>query len=949
VDGAGAGGPAIGAGAPLLERDDALALGDTAIAEARGGHGRAVVIEGPAGIGKSALLWEAVGRGRAAGARVLAARGSEFEREFALGIVRQLFEPAVAGRRAAQRGTLFDGPAAFAESIVVGEPRAAPIDASDAQYAALHALYWLTVHLSGEAPLLLAVDDVQWADDPSLRFLEFLERRLEGLPVLVVVTVRSGEPAVDRAALDALLAGGRAHAIRPAPLSARATAALVETTLPAPPDSGLAEVLHEASKGNPYVLRELLSALRADGARPTAAAARQLTETGAPSVARMTMRRVNGLPAPAIALAEATAVLGERADLPLAVAVAGLGEAVGQSAGRALVDAELLATDAPPRFAHPLIRSAIRGALDPPRLVALHTAAAERLAAAGHVEDAAQHLLDVPPHHEPWVLDTLAEAAAAAAARSGSAVALRLWRRALREPAGPARRSELLLATGAVEAELGRPEAVGTLREALATAPDARARFAASRQLADALLRAGDTVAMVEVLERAIAEVEGVDARLAQELEAQLLLFGPWDIELRPRLASRLGRLGVPRASDGAQPVRLTVAALEALNAARPAAEVAALAGRALSAGALFAQESWTVAAGSAAVNVLARAGRPDEAAAQLERAIARDRSRMAISALRTGVGVRAVIGVLRGDVLAAEADGRAMLELAPEGALGPPSLLAALIEALIERGRPDEAEHELEVAGLAGALPLSMPFNLILYARGRLRVARGLLDAGLADLLECGERCEAAGQRNPAIAPWRSQAAPLLAALGERDRAVALATSECELARRFDAPHVEGPALRALGMVSEGAERLALLRRAVDTLEHSFARLELARALADLGDALRADGQRAPARDALQRAAGLAGALGADALGSRIVEALVDAGGRPRPTRRAADELTPAERRVADVAARGLTNRQAAQELFLSEKTIETHLASTYRKLSIRSRVQLADALARR
>jgi len=618
----------------------------------------------------------------------------------------------------------------------------------------------------------------------------------------------------------------------------------------------------------------------------------------------------------------------------------------GRPGGR--VDAELLATDTPPRFVHPLIRSAIRGSLEPSRRVTLQAAAAERLAAAGRVEEAAEHLLDVPPGGEPWVLDTLAEAAAAAVSRSGSAVALAVWRRALREPAAPARRSELLLATGAVEAELGRPEAVGTLREALETAPDARAHFAASRQLADALLRLGNTAAMVDVLEQAMADMAGVDGRLAQELEAQLLLFGPWDIALRPRLERRLDRLGVPTASEGAQPVRLTVAALEAFNAARPAVEVVALAERALSAGALLAQESWTVAAGSAAVNVLARAGRPDDAAAHLERAIARDRSRLAISALRTGVGVRAVIAFLRGDVLAAEADGREMLELAPEGALGPPALLATLVEALIERGRPDEAEHELEVAGLAGALPLMMPFNLILYARGRLRVARGLLDAGVADLLECGERCEASGQPNPAIAPWRSQAAPLLASLGEHDRAVALATAEYELAQRFGAPHVEGPALRALGMISDGAERLVLLRRAVDTLEPSFARLELARALADLGDALHADGQSVPARDALQRAAKLAGELGADALASRVVEALVDAGGRPRPTRRAADELTPAERRVADVAARGLTNRQAAQELFLSEKTIETHLASTYRKLSIRSRVQLAEALAR-
>jgi DNA-binding CsgD family transcriptional regulator len=319
----------------------------------------------------------------------------------------------------------------------------------------------------------------------------------------------------------------------------------------------------------------------------------------------------------------------------------------------------------------------------------------------------------------------------------------------------------------------------------------------------------------------------------------------------------------------------------------------------------------------------------------------------MAIGALRSGLGVRARVAMMRGDVLAAETDVRALLDLAEEGELGPPGLLDLLIEVLIERGRLAEADEELRRSGFVGELPRLAPLNSLVSARGRLRLAQGQTEAGIADLLACGERCDAGGPSNPAIVPWRSQVAPALLESGRREEALALATQELELARRFGAPHVEGRSMRVLGLLEEGARRTRLLTDSVAVLEPSFARLELARALGDLGTALAADGRSGEARPHLARALELAGELGASALGDHLLEQLVDAGGRPRsPSRRGVDGLTPAERRVAELAAAGLTNRRAAQELFLSEKTIETHLASTYRKLAIRSRAQLAGAL---
>jgi DNA-binding CsgD family transcriptional regulator len=937
------------AGATLLEREAELGIIDELLDELPEGVGRALLIEGPAGVGKSSLLWVAVEKGRTAGARTLVARASEFERDYAFGIVCQLFEPLVRGILGEERRALFAGPAALAEPILSGAARSNAMSVADARYGALHALYWLTIHLSEREPLLLAVDDVQWSDGPSLRFLSFLERRLEGVRTLMVFAARSGERPADADSLESLMTSGRAHHARPALLGAAAVENLIRVELARAPEPGLVDVLHGATRGNPYFLREMLAALRAEGGRPTAADAERLIESGPPGLSRMILRRVGQLTPPEVALAEAVAVLGTDARPPIAAAVAGLDEREAEAATLGLVEAELLSAGGRLDLVHPLIRSAIRTSLVPARRAEMQADAARRLTDEGMIEAAAEHLLDLAPGSQTWVAEVLAEAADAAVSRGAPEVALTLWQRALQEPPAPAQEAALLLATGAVESELGRPGAVEHLRRALDVAAGPGARAGAARELAAALLRVGDTKGMADVLDQVAAEVAPVDRHLAEELEAQLLLFGPWDLALAPDLIPRLGRLAAPGPGATAQPVRMSLVAIAALHEIRPAVEVAAAAESALRSGALVARQTWMAAAGFVAANILAIAGRPEEALDHIERAMTRDRARMAVGAVRTGLGVRARVALMRGDALAAEAELRALFDLAQEGELGPPGLLDLLIEVLIERGRLDEAEEQLELAGFDGDLPRFSPLNSLMCARGRLLVARGRLDLGIAELLACGERCEiaAGGPGNPAIVRWRSEAALALAATGDSEQALALAEEEVRLAAQFGAAHVEGPALRVLGVVSEGPAGLALLRQAVTTLEPSFARLELAKALGDLGSVLAADGEGAEARSTFGRGLELAQRLGADVLAVGLLDDLVAVGGRPRSrSRRGVEGLTPSERRVAELAAGGLTNRLIAQELFLSEKTIETHLASTYRKLEIRSRAQLTGVL---
>jgi predicted ATPase len=183
-----------GGAALLLEREAQVAALEALAEAAWGGGGRFAVIEGSAGIGKTRLLAEARAIGRSAGMRVLAARGGEFEGEFAYGIVRQLFEPLLASAAADLRAELLSGPATLIESLFAAGPVAASHDVpAEGSFAVLHGLYWLAANVAFDRPTLVAIDDLHWADTPSLRWLIYLIRRLEGVPLLVAAATRPPE------------------------------------------------------------------------------------------------------------------------------------------------------------------------------------------------------------------------------------------------------------------------------------------------------------------------------------------------------------------------------------------------------------------------------------------------------------------------------------------------------------------------------------------------------------------------------------------------------------------------------------------------------------------------------------------------------------------------------------------------------------------------------------
>ena len=297
-----------------------------------------------------------------------------------------------------------------------------------------------------------------------------------------------------------------------------------------------------------------------------------------------------------------------------------------------------------------------------------------------------------------------------------------------------------------------------------------------------------------------------------------------------------------------------------------------------------------------------------------------------------------------RGELTDAETDARWALErAAPTHRIHAAS---ALIRVLIECDALEQAEDMLEqVADPGGSR--SDEVIRFLMARGQLRSAQRRVEEALDDFLECGQRCARLGRVTVGAVPWRAEAALIHAALGDVGEARRLAVEQLELARAFGRPRALGMSLRAYGLIEGGAAGLELLGEAVKTLERSQSPLELARALSDYGAALRRAGRRVQARTELERALDLAHHCGARRIANQARAELLAAGAKPRRDAiTGRDALTAGELRVARLAAEGLTNREIAQALFITTKTVKGHLSHVYRKLDVTRRGQLANAL---
>jgi DNA-binding CsgD family transcriptional regulator/Flp pilus assembly protein TadD len=506
----------------------------------------------------------------------------------------------------------------------------------------------------------------------------------------------------------------------------------------------------------------------------------------------------------------------------------------------------------------------------------------------------------------------------------------------------------VLLELGAAEAQGDPAAGVVHLREALAGEIDDEWRYRAAMMLGGLLGQIGRVPEAADVLEEQYAAfADRPDLR--GSIEAALANVTRIDPTTRHRADDAIARMRRRiDAGEERDPTVLGTIAAEMGMAGEPIGPMSALSERAV-AGVV---PSVATAAGWSwynAVRALVVGERYDLARRHLDDALARARERGAVLDVGGVLTFRTELDLHIGDLASAEVNARTLHEISAlcGWTLAEGFAVAWLGEVLVERGELDEAERELTGGSFtesATLLPQVYPSLWVLLARGRLRLAGGRAADAVVDLRESGRRAGGIGQISPTVAPWRSLLAEALLELGERDEARALAAEELELAQRCGAPRAIGIALRALGRCDDDVARL---REAVEVLRGSGARLERARAHADLGSALRRTGEVEHARESLRCAVELAYRCGADALEDHALAELRASGARPR--RRVTSgtgALTPSERRIAELAATGQQNREIAESLFVTTATVEFHLRNSYRKLGISSRTQLAAAL---
>lgn len=932
----------------LLEREAELGLLGSLVAEAAS-DGRIALVEGPAGIGKTRLVAAVRAAAAAAGTRCLAARGAEMERSFAFGVVRQLFEPLLAAAPAAEREELLAGPARLAGRLLL-EPAGDDGGAeAGGPFAVYHGLYWLTANLAARGPVALVVDDAHWCDPPSLDALAYLARRIEGLPVLLVLASRPHEPGFDRTALDALAREPGATVLALRELSERGTEQLVHRVLSVAAEPAFCRACHAATGGNPLLVAQLASALAAEGVAGTAGEVARVEQIGPEAVARAVRLRLARLPADATALAEAASVLGEGAALEDAAALAGLDAAAAAAAARALVEVDVLRSERVVAFAHPVVRGAVYAGLGPIAQRAAHARAARVLAAAARpAEQVAAQLLEAPAGGDPSVVAALRDAARRALADGAPGLAVAYLARALAEPPAAGDRVDVLLELGTAEQLVAGERAGEHLREALALAADPARRAAIAASLGRSLYMAGAVREAEEAFAAALRDPE-VEPRLARSLETGVVVLGLFEPALVALARERLAGLDPDAPLDDLDAgVLLAYGTYDRVRCGEEAGPLLEGVRRLLGDRRIVREDSQGAWAAIGAV--LWATDRFEEADA-LAREVTRAGEETGSVFLAASGAVLAANGLhRRGALVAAEAYLGAAIETARENGFGTVVNWAASRSALVllDRGDAAGAAAALAVLGLDGPVPDTVHLYEALLARGCARIARGALVEGVDDLRELGRRFEALGARNPDIAPWRVQLALGLVQLGERDEAERVAGEALERARAHGTARHVAAALRARGLAGGGEQGLALLAEAVETARACASQLELALALVELGAAERRANRRADARPLLEEGVALAHRCGARGLEDRGLQELLQTGARPRRAPASGREaLTPSELRVAELAASGQTNREIAQRLFVTQKTVESHLARTFRKLGIESRARLAAALA--
>jgi DNA-binding CsgD family transcriptional regulator len=918
----------------MYERSGEIASIDAAVARLEEGRGSSLLLEGRAGRGKSTLVEYAVERAGERGARTLVARARHLTSASPFEVLRRLLGPAVEDAGGVDA---LEGAARFA--IPLFTPGA------DLSHGVDYGCQWLIAWLAERGPLLLAVDDAHWADGASLRVLLDVQAEISYQRVALVIASRPVEnPEVQRL-LAAMAAQPDCEVLTPRTLSREAVWELVAERLGRPPEDDFVDECLKVSRGNAFYLTELLRPF-VGASRPDQ---RAFVTNGTLSLRRTVSWRLGELGPDASALAQAAAVLGDGCSLHHAAELAGLDEAVAVNEAARLEVASIYGHGDPVEFLHPLLRAAVEAELPDVVSGELHARAARILWYTGEDPDSvAQHLVASPGSGDAAVSAYLSEQGQTALEAGSVAVARRLLQRALDEPAPTEQRDGILLWLGRAEHMAFELDAAREHLETAFESADRAVALAAAGDLFDVLDDASLYEQMGDFHERALALRPYDDTRAEVILRAALLLNVVMSVDvgigdLPPELAD-VDASSVPLDRDVDRHLAVWTAVYERSRHGGTTERLMAILRRAVASLPASPDDfsSWDVRAAMSAAIFLADDGL-DQAETVFDR-LAPAAARLAgvRPQLQAELNHRRVVhAIARGSF----EDATAQIEAAEEfttrhRVIG--------FDGLHRYSRGRIALEQGDYALAAKLLRDRIGEDLVYPALGTL--LSGDATSSVAMLGELGLSCEPGAPLRQIEVELQPHllASHAYAVLGDRERAAAEARRELEIRRRFGSAPRLAEALRRAATFVPVREGIVLLEEAVGLVEFSPVRPILVRVLASYGAALREVGRGPEARDVLSRAVDLASEMGMDRVLQRAQQELLLTGRRPRRARLTGPtSLTQSQREVATLALEGMTNREIAERLFVTIKTVETHLMAVYRKLGIRSREELGVALA--
>lgn len=920
----------------LFERGEALAE----IRQLLGGTweypGCPIVIKGLPGTGKTALLNAALEMGRDIGLRVGRARCDPAESGAAFGAVRQLFSSMF------RHQVIPDGPTNDGTDLarrVLRGGLSATDDPVDVYYSLL-----LLLESTADQPVLLGVDDIQWADEVSAGWLQFLARRLTTSSIHLVMTTRTQHTGTTAVA-DPLVSSPATRRFIMHPLGIESTMAMMRQHLGTNVTRTVGVAAQHVSGGNPLLIARMLTAL--DELDESTISQQQIEALASPVVARSVLSLVSTLPAGSLDLLEAAAVLGE-ADIRVAAGVAELRHEEAGALADVLADVGLLGWGHPLAFVHPLERTSVYAAITPAHRARLHGRAAHLLAGLGaDVATIAAHLMVSDPSGDEWTATVLFDAAYRELEAGDLEQAARLLERADREAPENPLRVDVVRMRAEVDGQLGLDSAVEHLGRAARLGLDPIALAETALDLLDQERDHSWCAAILDMVQPARDQLEVRRPHLALRLQLAESVLVPAHARASnddsQELSAELSSSSTGRLLAVQQIVR-SAARLECTYDQLVDRLRVLLTPDLLHGGGLV-----QTAIVAAALSALVRVGAYTTAEPLLRSAITEAESTGRRLDATAYTVVLAESLAMQGRVLAAE-QSIADINLRGDNVI---SRCAAIqmrfFAALRERAAQEPIPESIIPTALApGLVELGASAGMFLTElTARVQLLDGDDAGALTNFDRLASAAEQASVRNPAFAPWRTGRCAALAGLGRKHEGASLARENLKLAWAFGSPITIADALASVARFQTPEDQVDLLNEAVSLVADTKAELLRCNLLIDLGFARHYAGDAPAARNAFRDGADQATRLGVTRLAGVAGRGLLACGGRPRRLQTTGlESLTPAELRVVKLAADGSTNVSIATALFINLKTVESHLTRAYKKLGIADRAELKAAL---